>query len=147
MRRTIQQLAIFFFLIVLLAACSNDNGSGSISEDAIVGEWIAVQKFEGENEVGLSFCESRIVLSFIVDGTQVPRWTTGTMPPPECSDLMLAPALSWESTGQNQWEMRSITGEVLLATLRIENNGLVESIPNDREFIFIYERQQTILQN
>ncbi|MEL6484150.1 MAG: hypothetical protein AAFU57_15485 [Bacteroidota bacterium] len=140
MRHSILQLSIFFFLIVLLAACSNDDGSDSISEDAIVGEWIAVQKFEGENEVGLSFCESRIVLSFIVDGTQVPRWTTGTMPPPQCSDLMLAPALSWESTGQNQWEMSSITGEVLLATLRIENNRLVESIPNDRESIFIYER-------
>ncbi|MEM6893479.1 MAG: hypothetical protein AAF554_07275 [Bacteroidota bacterium] len=139
MRHYIQQLSIFFFLIVLLAACSNDDSS-SISEDAIVGEWTAVQKFEGANEVGLSFCESRIVLSFIADGTQVSRWSTGTMPPPECSDLMLAPELSWESTGQNQWEMRSITGEVLLATLRIENNRLVESIPNDRESIFIYER-------
>ncbi|MEL6975813.1 MAG: hypothetical protein AAGL29_10520 [Bacteroidota bacterium] len=139
MKHLIKHLSAFLALAVFLTACSNDD-STSISEDAIVGEWVAIQKFEGDNEVGLSFCESRIVLSFIADGTQVPRWTTGTMPPPECSDLMLAPALSWESAGQNQWEMSSITGEVLLATLRIENNRLVESIPNDRESIFIYER-------
>lgn len=124
-------IAIGFMTIL---GCSED---GTISPDAILGEWLTIGRETKSGTPGeISFCESRIFREFDADGSVIAQWTTGDAPT-ECIDLDLS-SLRWENIGNNRWEVG--TGVLLLSTIRIEGNTMVEE-NQDNEWIYFYERR------
>ena len=118
--------------LLLMFGCSNDNDT---QVDGVIGEWILVSRTISEIQAPLDECEEIIIMTIKENKTLSSQFNTTDIP--EKCQIIDFVELIWEKNSENHY--RTTLGNVLVSTLELQQNQLIERI-SDSDWVNFYER-------